>query len=179
MRLTAGGISEPARRSAHRPLQECGTAVAVSGSEVVVAVGKLSACDQCRARLLCAGMRGSLRTVTARLRAPIRPGERVRLELSPRAGLVAVVLAFVLPLVLLLASFAAALELTGEELAAGLSALGALPLYYLVLFTQRRRLSQRIGIDAYLASGNLGHDAVNEQNRSEPGGVCENDANEL
>ncbi len=152
--MGAGATPNAENPTERRPVVRCGTAVSVNGSEVVVAITKVSACDQCRAKLLCASMSGSVETVTARSLTPIKPGDRVRLELSRRAGMLAVGLAFLLPLLTLLAVFALVSELGGGEAAAGLAALAAVPVYYLLLFTQRRRLARRIGIDAYAANAN-------------------------
>ncbi len=152
--MDMNAVSNTEAPTATRAVARCGTAISVNGSEVVVAITKISACDQCRAKLLCASMSGSVETVTARSRTPIRPGDRVRLELSRRAGMLAVGFAFLLPLLTLLAVVALVSELGGGEAAAGLAALGAVPVYYLLLFTQRRRLARQIGIDAYAANAN-------------------------
>ena len=132
-----------------RPIVHNGVATAVDGMTASVRVDRRSACDECRARLLCAGSHGRSCTITAECREALAPGDRVRLELAPSVGWFAVAVAFLLPFLLLVTTFFTVLTGGWGELAAGLAALGVLPPYYLLVYTQRSRMAQFVRIGAY------------------------------
>jgi len=72
-------------------------------------------------------------------------GEQVLVVARRSVGRLAVLLAFVLPLLLLVLTLSIAQTfLALSEAAAVLVAIGLLSLYYLVLYTQRRRLEGRL-----------------------------------
>ena len=69
-------------------------------------------------------------------------GETVNVVLSSSLGATAVVLAYVVPMIVLIAAILTASAFHLEELYVGLSALGAVALYYAVLFLFRKHLSR-------------------------------------
>lgn len=148
-------------RSLHeRPHEQCGTVTAIDGATVKVMVGKLSACDHCRSRLACGVVRtGGYLTVDAYPHSPMKPGTPVRLELSSRSAATAICAAFVLPVVLMIGTFAIISNTTPNELVAGLGALTAVPAYYIVLYTGRTRLKKHLRIHAYSTAGIITNDA--------------------
>ncbi len=132
-----------------RPIVHTGVATRVEGGVASVEIEKLSACDACRAKLLCVGGHGRAGLISAECREPLGPGDRVRLEMPPAAGWFAVLIAFGLPFILLVTTFFT-LEAHGAgELVAGLTALLVLPVYYGMVYTQRNRLARFVHIGAY------------------------------
>lgn len=109
-----------------------------------------SACDMCRAKFLCAGTgHGRNSVVEAYVdnlsaQPAIVPGSTVLLQLEQGMAWVSVVLAFALPLALLLTSFFITLHTFESELIAGLAGLAVLVPYYLVLGLNRDRLARRV-----------------------------------
>jgi sigma-E factor negative regulatory protein RseC len=75
----------------------------------------------------------------------IRRGDEVVIVGQTSVGLKAVLYAFVLPFVLLLATLFIAMPLSGDnQLTAGLSALLVLAPYYLILYLLRHRLAKAL-----------------------------------
>ena len=143
-----------------RPREQCGTVVATEGATVKVMVGKLSACDHCRSRLACGvAHSGGYVFVDAFPRSPMKQGTPVRLELSSRSAATAICAAFVLPVVLMIGTFALISNTTPNELVAGLGALAAVPAYYLVVYAGRNRLKKYLRIHAYSIAGIVTNDA--------------------
>ncbi len=140
--------------SKRRPIVHTGIATSVGGGVAQVLVEQRSACDECRAKLLCTGSNGRAGIIMAECIEPLAPGDRVRLEMAPSIGWFAVAVAFILPFLLLVATFFGMQTSGAGELASGLAALGVLPSYYLVLYTQRDRIAQFIRIGAYRTASN-------------------------
>ncbi len=142
------------KTSGSRPIVHAGVATSVDHGVASVAIEQRSACDECRAKLLCIGGHERVGTVQAACRDRLAPGDRVRLELAPQVGWFAVTVAFVLPFLLLVTTFFT-LEARGlGELGAGLAALGVLLPYYLLVYMQRNRLARFVRIEAYRMTPN-------------------------
>lgn len=72
------------------------------------------------------------------------PGESVRIGITTGLGGKAVVLAYVIPCLVLFGTLVAVLAAGFSEGVAALSSLGATALYYLLLWTQRRKIENKI-----------------------------------
>lgn len=120
-----------------------GKVVAVSSTGVRVEIISQSACSSCHAAGLCS----MSEAVKKEIDVPAQPGEEyhvgddVKVILGSDMGMKAVVLAYVIPLALLLV-VCISLTYTGMgELYAGLAGLGAVAVYYFVLYLMRKRVS--------------------------------------
>lgn len=126
--------------------QRPGVVTAISPDSVTVHLQQQSACCHCHARDLCVST--ECRDLELRLESHGRHftvGQSVRIVTHRRVGRLAVLLAFVLPLLLLLLSLSLAQTLLAvSEGVSALLALGLLTLYYLGLYTQRQRLAGRL-----------------------------------
>ena len=124
-----------------------GRVTAVGAETVTVEIAGRPACSGCHARGGCA-LSGEERKIIEipldiRLLADlIREGDTVTLVLKPSLGLKAVWLAYVIPLALLLAAILAGALAGIPEIYTGLSALGIVFFYYLVLSLFKGRLSK-------------------------------------
>ena len=112
-----------------------------------VSIVNKSACAECRAKGVCAASEESVKTIDIPLTISTMTrhfelGETVNVVLSSSLGATAVVLAYVVPMIVLIAAILTASSLHLEELYVGLSALGAVALYYAVLFLFRKHLSR-------------------------------------
>ena len=117
--------------------QRPGVVTAISPDSVTVHLQQQSACCHCHARDLCVST--ECRDLELRLESHgqhFTVGQSVRIVAHRRVGRLAVLLAFVLPLLRLL--------LAVNEGVSALLALGLLTLYYLGLYTQRQRLAGRL-----------------------------------
>ena len=108
---------------------------AINGDDISVEVIVSSACSGCHAKSICipSDRRKEVITVKNTRHEDYRVGETVELLLETSAGNKAVVLAYVLPLLVLLALLFGCYALTGKELlSVGVGVLGVI-VYYLVL----------------------------------------------
>lgn len=108
---------------------------AINGDDISVEVIVSSACSGCHAKSICipSDRRKEVITVKNARHEDYRVGETVELLLETSAGNKAVVLAYVLPLLVLLALLFGCYALTGKELlSVGVGVLGII-VYYLVL----------------------------------------------
>ena len=108
-----------------------------------VRILQASACSSCSARQLCRSSESKDKIIEVRGHYPtLQIGESVMLIGSVRQGLRASILAYVVPLVLMVAALFCGTQLGGEALGA-LASLLTLALYYGVLFLLRDRIGKR------------------------------------
>ena len=121
-----------------------GVVDSIDGQTVVVRITQSSACGGCRARNICraAESKDKLVEVQCADAGSLRTGQMVTVAGAESLGMKAVMWAFGLPLVLLLAAMIVVMALTGNERMAALAALGILVPYYIVLFLMRERLKK-------------------------------------
>ena len=107
-----------------------------------VRIMQASACSSCSARQLCRSSESKEKLIEVRGHYPaLHVGDAVTLTGSVRQGLKASVLAYVVPLILMLIALFAGSRYGGDGIGA-LSALLTLALYYGVLFLLRNRLGR-------------------------------------
>ena len=109
---------------------------------LTVRILQASACSSCDARKLCRSSENKEKLVEVKGHYPtLQVGDQVTLCGSVRQGLRASVLAYVVPLILMLVALFAGTRLWGEKLGA-LAALLALAIYYGVLFLLKDKLGK-------------------------------------
>ena len=127
-------------------LEHKGIVLALNHGWVDVAVQAENACTGCRVKGAC-GMGDQEEKVVAvatEMPEAYRVGEEVVVFVERRMGFRAVFLAYVIPLILLLASLLTLLDAGLGETAAGLLSLGTLVCYYVVLRLFRSRIHREI-----------------------------------
>lgn len=126
--------------------QRPGVVTAISPDIVTVQIQQQSACSGCHARDLCVSSERREHQLQLKTYGQhFSIGEQVLVVARRSVGRLAVLLAFVLPLLLLVLTLSIAQTfLALSEAAAVLVAIGLLSLYYLVLYTQRHRLEGRL-----------------------------------
>ena len=119
-----------------------GIVESIGADGLTVRILQASACSNCEARKLCRSSESKEKLVEVKGHYPtLQVGDSVILCGSVRQGLRASVLAYVIPLILMLVVLFAGTRLWGEKLGA-LAALLALALYYGVLFLLRDKLGK-------------------------------------
>jgi len=120
-----------------------GVVDSIEGNCIHVRIVQASACAACGAKSLCSAAESKEKIVDvygADVKA-FQVGQRVMVEGAATMGMKAVRLAFLFPLLLLIATMAMAMWMTqGNEAIAALSALLVLAVYFLVLFACKKRL---------------------------------------
>ena len=130
---------------------------AIDGDDIHVEVIVSSACSGCHAKSICipSDRRQEVITVKNTRHEDFQVGETVELLLETSAGNKAVVLAYVLPLVVLLVLLFGCYAITGKELlSVGVGVLGVV-VYYLVLKSFSKGVEKKMvfGIRKMLRSG--------------------------
>ncbi|MBP5210424.1 MAG: SoxR reducing system RseC family protein [Bacteroidales bacterium] len=124
-----------------------GTVIEIGKDTVSVEIVNKSACASCHARGVCNASEESVRVIEipytiSSLVEDYQVGEKVNVILGSYLGISAVFLAYVLPLVLLILSIVL-LPVAGlTELQTGISAIGIVALYYIVLALFRSKLNR-------------------------------------
>ena len=126
--------------------QRPGVVTAISPDIVTVQIQQQSACSGCHARDLCVSSERREHQLQLKTYGQhFSIGEQVLVVARRSVGRLAVLLAFVLPLLLLVLTLSISQTLLAlSEAVAVLVAIGLLSLYYLVLYTQRHRLEGRL-----------------------------------
>ncbi len=103
------------------------------------------ACGSCKAKAVCGGGESQVRKVAAYTDHPelYNVGDRVVISIEQIMGYKAIVLSYIVPLIVMLVALALTHSRYGD-LVAGVSALGACALYYIVLAFFRKRLERVI-----------------------------------
>jgi len=123
-----------------------GRIVDITPETTTVEIISESACSSCHAKSLCSLSESKTKNIEVRTRGwdQHKPGDEVDVVLKTSMGFKAVWLGYVIPLFVLLAVLLILLQLGKDELAAGLSAIGAVAVYYLVIWIFRGRLQNEI-----------------------------------
>lgn len=120
-----------------------GVVESIGADKCLVRILQASACSSCSARQLCRSSESKEKLIEVRGNYPtLHVGDSVTLVGSVRQGLRASVLAYIVPLVLMVVALFVGTHLAGEA-AGALAALLALALYYGVLFLLRDRIGKR------------------------------------
>lgn len=119
-----------------------GRIVSVTPELTKVQIVSESACAACHAKGLCSLGDSKVKEIELPTRGwdNWQPGDEVSVILRASMGHKAVWLAYVVPLILMVAALLGTLAAGGSELLAGLVAIGVLALYYLGLWLLRGRL---------------------------------------
>ena len=124
-----------------------GVVNSIDGQRVTVRILQVSACSGCQASRICraAESKEKLGEVEMSGAENLRVGQEVTVVAGERMGITAVLLAFGLPLLLLLLALITAMGLTGSEKLAAIASIGVLVPYYIVLFLCRGRIKKDFG----------------------------------
>ena len=118
----------------------------VRGESVRVRIVQTSACAACKVAGHCSAAESKekvVEVVDRRAAAAYAPGDAVVVSIEPSTGRRAVMLAFVVPFLVLVAVLVIALWVTGDEGVAAIIALASLVPYYLLLHGMEHRLARK------------------------------------
>lgn len=118
----------------------------VRGESVRVRIVQTSACAACKVAGHCSAAESKekvVEVVDRRAAAAYAPGDAVVVSITPSTGRRAVVLAFIVPFVILVAVLAVTLWVTGDEGLAAIIALASLVPYYFLLHSMEHRLARK------------------------------------
>ncbi|MBO4549723.1 MAG: SoxR reducing system RseC family protein [Bacteroidaceae bacterium] len=124
-----------------------GVVESIGTDSCTVRILQASACSSCDARKLCRSSESKEKLIEVRGHYPtLHVGDTVLLSGSVRQGLRASVIAYVLPLILMLVALFIGTRLNGEGIGA-LAALLVLALYYGILYLLRDKLGKEFAFE--------------------------------
>ena len=128
--------------SSNSEISHRGRIVSVTPEQTVVQIVSESACAACHAKGLCSLGDATVKEISLPTRGwdNYAVGDEVNVVLRASMGHKAVWLAYVVPLLVLVAALLGTLAAGGSELVAGLVAIGAVALYYGIIWLLRGRL---------------------------------------
>ena len=115
----------------------------VEGDTAVVRIAQTSACAACHAAKMCMASESREKRIEARMVEPMNVGDEVEVIVREQAGWLAVLLAYVLPFVLLVAAVAVLGQLGWSEEQAGTAALLSVAVYFVILRMFRDKLQRQ------------------------------------
>ena len=126
-------------------IKHLGIVESIQGSHLSVRIVQTSACAACSAKGHCtsADSKDKIIDIMDTAAASYQVGERVMVVGETSMGMMAVVLAFIIPFVLLIFSLFLFMALMENELYAALLSLAVLVPYYFILWLNKTRLKQK------------------------------------
>lgn len=128
-----------------KKINHVGKVVAIGEGEISVLVERGDACSHCESKKSCAMMATTNQTVTIKDRnfQNYSVGEDVTVSINTSLGMKAVLLAYIIPLLVLMLSLAVGFSCFSSELLQVVVALIPTVCYYIILYRFRHRIEQR------------------------------------
>jgi sigma-E factor negative regulatory protein RseC len=126
-----------------------GIVIKITDDALLVKILQQEACGSCRAKELCGNGTEKEITIPTKYTDCYEVGSRVLVEMSEELGLRATMIVYVYPFVIILTTLLLLLHIGSSEVVAGLSALGAGAIYFIILSFFKKRLSRKIIFTAY------------------------------
>ncbi len=108
-----------------------------------------SACSACKAKAMCSSSESQAKEMDALMLEPMVPGDRVEVEVREHLAWRAVLLAYILPFIVMMAVIAVLdIATTLDEAVTGTLSLCAIALYYIGLSVFKHRLQKQFSFTA-------------------------------
>ena len=126
-----------------------GVVLSTNGNMAHVEIVQTSACSACKARSMCMSSESQQKQMDVEMLEPMQVGDRVEVEVRERLAWRAVLLAYILPFVVMMAVIAV-LDMTTSwsEAIIGTLSLCAIALYYLILSAFKHKLQKQFSFTA-------------------------------
>ena len=126
-----------------------GIVLSTDGESARVEIVQTSACAACKARSMCMSAESQLKIIDARMAEPMKPGDRVEVMVREHLAWRAVLLAYVLPFIVMLAVIVGLDYATDmSEAVVGTLSLCSIALYYIGLGMFKHRLQKQFSFTA-------------------------------
>ena len=125
-----------------------GIVLAVQDGKALVEIVQTSACSACKARSMCMSAESQEKRIDATMTEPLNPGDRVEVMVTENLAWKAVLLAYILPFIVMIAVVGLLEIWIHNEAVVGSIALCAIALYYIVLSFFRDRLQKEFSFTA-------------------------------
>ena len=126
-----------------------GVVVSINGDKAHVEIVQTSACSACKARSMCMSSESQQKEMDVMMLEPMQVGDKVEVEVRERLAWKAVLLAYILPFIVMLAIIAI-LDFTTDwsEAVVGTLSLCGIALYYIGLSVCKHRLQTQFSFTA-------------------------------
>ena len=126
-----------------------GVVLSTNGNMAHVEIVQTSACSACKARSMCMSSESQQKQMDVVMLEPLQVGDRVEVEVRERLAWRAVLLAYILPFVVMMAVIAVLDYATDwSEAITGTLSLCAIALYYLILSAFKHKLQKQFSFTA-------------------------------
>ena len=125
-----------------------GIVLAVQDGKALVEIVQTSACSACKARSMCMSAESQEKRIDATMTEPLTPGDRVEVMVTEKLAWKAVLLAYILPFIVMIAVVGLLEIWIHNEAVVGSIALCAIARYYIVLSFFRDRLQKEFSFIA-------------------------------
>ena len=126
-----------------------GIVLSINGEKAHVQIVQTSACSACKARSMCMSAESQSKEMDAIMLEPMKIGDKVEVEVRERLAWKAVLLAYILPFIVMLAIIAILDFATDwSEAVVGTLSLCGIALYYIGLSVFRNRLQKQFSFTA-------------------------------
>ncbi len=126
-----------------------GVVLSINGDKAHVEIVQTSACSACKARSMCMSSESQQKEMDVMMLEPMQVGDKVEVEVRERLAWKAVLLAYILPFIVMLAIIAI-LDFTTDwsEAVVGTLSLCGIALYYIGLSVFKHRLQTQFSFTA-------------------------------
>ena len=126
-----------------------GIVLSINGEKAHVQIVQTSACSACKARSMCMSSESQSKEMDAIMLEPMKIGDKVEVEVRERLAWKAVLLAYILPFIVMLAIIAILDFATDwSEAVVGTFSLCGIALYYIGLSVFKNRLQKQFSFTA-------------------------------
>jgi sigma-E factor negative regulatory protein RseC len=126
-----------------------GVVLSINGDKAHVEIVQTSACSACKARSMCMSSESQSKEMDAIMLEPMKIGDKVEVEVRERLAWKAVLLAYILPFIVMIAIIAILDFATDwSEAVVGTLSLCGIALYYIGLSVFRNRLQKQFSFTA-------------------------------
>ena len=126
-----------------------GVVLSTNGKMARIQIVQSSACSACKAKAMCSSSESQAKEMDALMLEPMVPGDRVEVEVREHLAWRAVLLAYILPFIVMMAVIAILdIATTLDEAVTGTLSLCAIALYYIGLSVFKHRLQKQFTFTA-------------------------------
>lgn len=136
---------EEADMAKNKEIEHDGIVRKVTEDGIEVVIESLSACACCHAKSVCGMADAEQKVITAKQSlSPVVPGDKVTVYASLNHAFFSVILAYVIPVFIIIAFICMLLHFGAGETSAAIGALGGIIVYFILLYLNRSRIGSKI-----------------------------------
>ncbi len=137
---------------AKNTIEHDGIVTQVADTFIIVTIQNQSACSGCHAKGACGMSEMAHKSITAeKPNGNVKIGDKVIVSASTQNAILSVILAYIIPSVLIIATLALLIFLKVNEVFAATVSLGVATVYFIILYLLRNKFAQKIKFKVKIA----------------------------